>query len=456
MYPLVIKSFSIINLFGYKKVTIPFDEDIKIVIGENGIGKTTILNTIYYTLTRNFMKLREIDFESIEITTDTDIIVFEKEWLNYFDGTSKLAIVNTYKRLKRILSTDELKYLEDYILFGEYNSKTFVAKFKNQLNKRGIPLRMVSNDIDLLLENGFYIFTRNKIEGFEKRIISILEGYKLKYFPTYRRIEEDLTKLGLDLDTDWDEDDIEGLNEEEIIQFGMNDVEKSFKEITSKVKSNSLEGYSKVTGNMIKHLIYSNLVNDDMVSYIKENQDTLKMVLQRIGGYLNKEDREEITLLSEGEKINNQEYKHLVYFLFDLINNYNEYRQLDDSIKNFERVCNEYLVDKKIKYDESSISIGVINTLTNEPVKLSTLSSGEKQIVSILSKIYLTEHDKLIIFFDEPELSLSLEWQEKLLPHIKESKKCSFLFAVTHSPFIFNNYLDMNVSSLAEHIEVEK
>jgi hypothetical protein len=48
-------------------------------------------------------------------------------------------------------------------------------------------------------------------------------------------------------------------------------------------------------------------------------------------------------------------------------------------------------------------------------------------------------------------LSLSIFWQENLLPDIIDSGKCEFLFAVTHSPFIFNNKLDKYATSLNEY-----
>ena len=59
----IIKRFSIYSFFGTDDVHIPFDENIKILIGENGLGKTQVLNIFYYTLTRNFSKLNEFVFD---------------------------------------------------------------------------------------------------------------------------------------------------------------------------------------------------------------------------------------------------------------------------------------------------------------------------------------------------------------------------------------------------------
>ena len=77
-----------------------------------------------------------------------------------------------------------------------------------------------------------------------------------------------------------------------------------------------------------------------------------------------------------------------------------------------------------------------------QKIKISKLSSGEKQIISTFSKIYLEDNPKLIILFDEPELSLSIDWQESFIYDIVNSENCIFSISVTHSPFIFVNLMD--------------
>ena len=39
--------FKITKLFGYQNVDIDFDSNYKIIIGENGLGKTTVLNCLF-------------------------------------------------------------------------------------------------------------------------------------------------------------------------------------------------------------------------------------------------------------------------------------------------------------------------------------------------------------------------------------------------------------------------
>ena len=70
------------------------------------------------------------------------------------------------------------------------------------------------------------------------------------------------------------------------------------------------------------------------------------------------------------------------------------------------------------------------------------MSSGEKQIISVFAKLILNYQRKYLILIDEPELSLSIEWQRKFLPDIVNTTSCHQLLAITHSPFIFENELD--------------
>ncbi|MGB3692129.1 MAG: AAA family ATPase [Spirulinaceae cyanobacterium] len=133
---------------------------------------------------------------------------------------------------------------------------------------------------------------------------------------------------------------------------------------------------------------------------------------------------------------------------------YEKQKEIDNSINKFKAVCNNYLIGKRVFYDESNIKIYLKSDNSTEPLPLNKLSSGEKQIISIFSKIYLSDvEERFIVLFDEPELSLSMIWQKKLLPDILDSNKCDFLLAVTHSPFIFGNELDKYAVGLNEYIK---
>ena len=74
-------------------------------------------------------------------------------------------------------------------------------------------------------------------------------------------------------------------------------------------------------------------------------------------------------------------------------------------------------------------------------IDLSMLSSGEKQVFSLFLHLYLDNAKDQTVIIDEPELSLSVPWQKRFLTDILDSAPCSFIMAVTHSPFIYQNRL---------------
>ena len=67
-----IERFTIKGLFGSNDVTLNFQNEVNIYIGENGLGKTTILNCLYYILHNDYVKLSEISFNEI-------VVKFSKE-----------------------------------------------------------------------------------------------------------------------------------------------------------------------------------------------------------------------------------------------------------------------------------------------------------------------------------------------------------------------------------------
>ena len=85
-------------------------------------------------------------------------------------------------------------------------------------------------------------------------------------------------------------------------------------------------------------------------------------------------------------------------------------------------------------------------------IPLDALSSGEKQMISLFAKMYLYPNKKIVLI-DEPELSLSIEWQQKILIDIFRAETCAQLVAITHSPFIFDNELEPLAAPLEIGIE---
>ncbi|HGY6906333.1 TPA: AAA family ATPase, partial [Escherichia coli] len=127
-------------------------------------------------------------------------------------------------------------------------------------------------------------------------------------------------------------------------------------------------------------------------------------------------------------------------------------KELELKIESFVTICNKYLQlsddSKSLNFDIETLQVIVKDLFTNNPIELEDLSSGEKQIISLMAHMYLDHTKKKIVLIDEPELSLSLEWQEHVLVDIVNSPSVTQMLAITHSPFVFNNELKSQVTSL--------
>jgi predicted ATP-binding protein involved in virulence len=71
------------------------------------------------------------------------------------------------------------------------------------------------------------------------------------------------------------------------------------------------------------------------------------------------------------------------------------------------------------------------------------LSSGEKQLLVILLTVLVEDQQPYVLFMDEPEVSLHIEWQKRLIELILELNPRVQIILTTHSPaVIMNGWLD--------------
>ena len=79
-----------------------------------------------------------------------------------------------------------------------------------------------------------------------------------------------------------------------------------------------------------------------------------------------------------------------------------------------------------------------------EAVNSDVLSAGEKQLLSFIC--YNAFHQDSVIFIDEPELSLHVDWQRQIFSILQNQNPSNQFIFATHSPFIYGKYPDKEVS----------
>lgn len=454
----------IFGLFDRYNIEIPFDKQVNIFIGENGLGKTTILNCIYYVLEKKFSKLADIQFSEI-------MIKFRGDPKTYIIS---IADIREYNRSKRRTS---YKYINDRDLYTADIIENIIARYDDLLLDDDIErtLEKLTYELARILDipvgaarnqirhymNDREILSKDKKKGNKNNVLELIKAissnvsHRIIYLPTYRRIEDDFASLNLRN---------EELNKAELlIRFGMSDVQTSIDRILDRIRSLAMKGFTEMTGVLLKQYADGKDPIEENYSksaYTNLDFDTVKIVLDRVGKEIEEPYKKKILDLVSSGGIREYDYLYLWNLINKLIDNYELQKAYDDRIKKFANTCNKYLINKHFNYNQSTLNLDIFldNDLDEKKdiIQLTQLSSGEKQIVSLFSKLYLESDEKSIVIIDEPELSLSLQWQKMLLPDIMRTENCDLLLTVTHSPFIFENEFDYDAKEIRRYIEMYK
>jgi predicted ATPase len=454
-----------------KSIDIPLAENRLVLVGENGSGKSTLANLTYYLLTQQWHRLAEYRFQEISVSTASNSVTFTHE------DVESLGNLHTSRFGRDMLShvppsarRDLAMLLSQASLFEDDD----VAL-----------LRRIAATLDMPLSSARFLMREFKdsetvrLKKIKKHVVEAtkqLDSWdfgQFLYLPTYRRIEHDLKSIfpGIEI-----EEKVRGFRERlrrrdrspfiELIEFGMEDVEKTISSRMSQIKENVRTGLSTLTGTYLREVLRGLQDSPDLAILQTMDAKELGFMFARIDdSILPSVDKAllqtKIAEINEGRAIR-QDDRVIAHFLSKLVSLYRQQQSNESDVREFVEICNAYLTSKKFTYDETNYDVYIkqldsdssiqSQSEPSEKVALRMLSSGEKQIVSLFSHMYLSGESKFFVVIDEPELSLSVPWQQRFLPDILGTGRCNGLIAVTHSPFIWDNELEQYVKPLAEFV----
>ena len=116
-------------------------------------------------------------------------------------------------------------------------------------------------------------------------------------------------------------------------------------------------------------------------------------------------------------------------------------QQLSLQKKRFQDIVDELFAEtgKKIVRTENEIRFSQIG----ETLVPYQLSSGEKQMLAILLTVLVEDNQPYVLFMDEPEVSLHIEWQKRLIDLCVELNPNVQIILTTHSPaVVMNGWVD--------------
>ena len=427
-----IKSIEIQNLFEIFNYNISFkkDENVLIITGPNGFGKTMVLNIIFNLFNRKFLFFQKLVFEKITLTLDENIKVIILKTIT--EGKSKISF-SFYDKDK--LDNDKLIETFDYSTKLELDFERTIDRY--------LPVHKISDDkwIDhrtdrilnleeLLNEYADQLpdkFSKNLLRIKSTKVNSILDSIQVHLIREQRLFK----KAQNTVERNYREEKEQTLMIEtiqtyakELKQFILNNIQKSFNQ-TQALDSSYLDRLIDE-----KNIITENDYNSRLLS-LNEKQENL----MEFGLY---ESKQKIRDYSKDDA------KALLVYINDLEQKLIVFDDLLEKLELFTTILNE----RRFTYKSINISREkgfFFKTSKGKELELNQLSSGEQHEVVLLYELIFNVKPNILVLIDEPEISLHITWQKEFLNDLLKIIKIQNIqvLIATHAPSIINGRWDL-------------
>lgn len=414
-----------IHIEGFKSEDRVIDYDFKssnftIVFGENGCGKTTMLNILHAIFAQDEAILINNKVRKIILSIDSDdgehqIIIDEKKDES-LEENSYHYDWNDYNNMK-------LSNIRTGFLAVERGSSSLAINIKASDLTRAF--RNTSYGNQFWRENGNQAVTRlcEQISSFLSYSHNRRNRYVEDNIFNYEHIYLQGNKISIN---NLEEYIIERYD---VIKYTAGQkIQSALFETFEKIidsKNHDIEKMTEKNISFIKEEINSNyLIITKSLSSIKESNNILKIFT----------DKSEDQIIQECE--NNPQ---ICLLLCNIIKAVNTEREYLNSVLLLQNEFNNITANNKnMKIDDK----GIIIDVNGCEHSISELSSGEKQLLTQLTCLIIDSYNRDIFFIDEPEVSFNVMWQEKYIEMLKKCAPDTQFIIATHSPSIVSEHTE--------------
>lgn len=417
MYKL--SSIDINGFWGRKKVRSDFSHDINIFIGKNGTGKTTFIKILHAVLSVDIQLLSTLEFESVIVNLSDN------------NKTKKIAI-------ERITN----------------NTSPYMS-VRYKISKKVYEFFLLPKDSDYPRKRVFHPNYIEKINECKREMNSII---KLNWISVHREVDTDIVVDPYRQKREISDKPAVDIRLEVLMQLLIE------YQLSLQYKFNILS--SEFQKNILKALLYNEKFDKFKFTEWQSSESAkikegLVHAYKDLGAYdtdiEKKIDDHSIKIESSIKNLKDTMKKNLAISIGDvlplvLLNRTNyiinlstdlekEKNKIFSQIYKYEKILEEYMTDKFISFDP--IRSGQLKIeRERQEISFLDLSSGEKQIIILLTEALLQKEEPCIFIADEPELSLHIDWQKKLIQSIKNLNTNAQIIVATHSPEIAGMWVD--------------
>lgn len=427
-----VKIYKLFDIFDYE-IPCKNDENILIITGPNGYGKTMILNIIYNLFNKRLYFFRNLVFKQIKLFLEDDIVI------QIDKGSEKHTIFSVIKKNKEVEIFKSSNNIEEGVykdIFKYFPYLDFIEATEGEpevwldlRNKRQLNIDEIIDEYGDRLPERILENLSGKASGLNKKspeLSKILDSLPVHLIKEQRLFKKIQNKDGI----------LKQSKQQSVMMESIQTYANELKKLITEYYEQYLKKTQALDSTYPDRLI----------------QETNKLTKEEYENKSNKLIAKQNTLNTFGLYDGNQKFlnysesdsKALTVYLSDLDSKLAVFDQLLEKITLFTKMLNER------RFTFKSIHVSRDNgfffkTVNDNKLELSQLSSGEQHQIVLLYELIFKTSPGVLVLIDEPEISLHVTWQKDFLNDlikIIQTQGIEIIVA-THSPAIINDRWDL-------------
>lgn len=416
-----IASIQIEGLFNRFNHCIEFKNNITIIIGKNGVGKTTCLELLYSLFNGDFAKLCGIPYKKIIVKFDSKT----KEKWEVIPQSNGVKISTNKDDNPLLVDIEKLKEINN---IGNRYKFAGINGYFDRATDSFVSFEQLPDIIKNRMPISFPMWYSKRVQENNVKIIQAQRLVKYSYINDNRDF----------IYVDRYGERVNARPPQNNALKNAENLSKQIKDVISKasdIATNLDKTFPTrlLTGSVKKH-------NIDNVADLEKRLDDLKKKRNELSsvGLIGAEKE---TSTPQTQNIDASSVNVLNLYIQDSMDKLKPYEDIMEKLKKLKEIINNRFLYKQIKIDKDR-GYFFINEV-NEEIPIENLSSGEQNELVMFYNMLFECNENSLILIDEPEISLHIEWLNNLLQDLKDISELSHLsmLIATHSPdFIGANW----------------
>lgn len=393
-----------------------FNSDVNIIIGLNGTGKTTFMNILQSVLTVDITGLVENEFNSVKVFLSKGRKKRTIKVTKINDEAYPINLVeyqiSNKKKYLRLMASDDRRISPALRRKLQEESQEIRKELDSLVTVSSLSVYRLRSDDDYEIRDRSGARVISPVDFRLSQALRGLTQYQLELAQQAQIISHKLQKDVL-----------------ASILYG----EEDAKELGWQIDFNKNDEHSR----LISAYTQLNAIDTEIRKKINFHVSSIDTAINEItkSHQQNNNDKKP----KKGIDIKPLEALRKTRRIIDLsLSAKKETQKIYSQINTFISIIKEFICDKNFSFSSGRLVV----SNEHEEIDHTRLSSGEKQLIILLIEALLQNQQPHIFLADEPELSLHIAWQRKIIPAVRKINPNGQVIVATHSPEVASKYKD--------------